>query len=388
MSDSRPVPFGVYVHWPFCASKCPYCDFNSHVRERVDHGRWARALGAELEHFAARTPGRRVDSVFFGGGTPSLMVPETVAAVLAAVGCHWDLAADAEVTLEANPSSVEAGRLEAFRGAGVNRISLGVQSFDDDALAFLGRRHSAAEARAAIAVARDLFARVSFDLIYARPGQDGAAWRDEIAAALDEGPRHLSVYQLTVEKGTAFHGMQARGALTLPEETLAAELFEIAQDALGAAGLPAYEISNHAVDGEASRHNLLYWRCHDTVGVGPGAHGRFAAMGGDRRATRQHRAPEVWLEQVEDRGHGTRADDSIGSDEQAREVLMMGLRLAEGVPRTRLRQIDGRELDNWIATDRIAPLQEAGLLELDDQTIKATAAGRQRLNAVLAYLLA
>jgi putative oxygen-independent coproporphyrinogen III oxidase len=388
MNIATHEPFGVYVHWPFCQSKCPYCDFNSHVRERVDHARWGRALEAELDHTAGLTGPRRVDTVFFGGGTPSLMQPETVATVLDAVAGHWTLAPEAEITLEANPSSVEAGRLAAFRAAGVNRVSLGVQSFDDVALSFLGRRHSAAEAHRAIDLARGLFQRVSFDLIYARPEQEAAAWRRELATALDKGPRHLSVYQLTIEPGTAFHGLAARGAFAMPAEDDAAGLFELTQEVLASAGLPAYEISNHAAPGEACRHNLLYWRCQDTVGVGPGAHGRFTAADGSRRATRQHRAPEAWLERVERAGHATRADEPVGAEEQMRELLLMGLRLAKGVPRARLRRIDGRDLEDWIAPTRLGPLVEAGLIAVDAATIRATAAGRQRLNAVLGYLLA
>jgi oxygen-independent coproporphyrinogen-3 oxidase len=380
-------PFGVYVHWPFCRSKCPYCDFNSHVRERVEHARWAHALAAELAHFALRTPGRRVGSVFFGGGTPSLMLPETVAAVLAAVARHWALDPDAEITLEANPTSVDAARLAGFRDAGVNRVSLGVQSFDDDALRFLGRRHSAADAHAAIALAAELFPRYSFDLIYARPGQDPAAWRRELATALDKRPRHLSVYQLTIETGTAFHALEARGELVPPDEETAADLYETTQEALAAAGLPAYEISNHAADGHACRHNLVYWRGQDYVGVGPGAHGRFTADGA-RRATRQHRAPEAWLERVERDGHGTREDTVVGRDEQLREALLMGLRLAEGVPRARLRRVAGRDLEGCLPEDRLDRLAEAGLVTVDATAIAATAAGRQRLDAVLAYLLA
>ncbi len=262
--------FGVYVHWPFCLSKCPYCDFNSHVREGVDHGRWRRALLAELDHYAQATPGRRVTSVFFGGGTPSLMEPETVAAVIARIAQRWDLAEDAEITLEANPTSVEAGRFAALRAAGVNRVSLGIQALDDDALRFLGRQHGAAEALSALEVARANFAHWSFDLIAARPGQSAAAWRAELAQALREAPEHLSIYQLTIEAGTAFHGPWRRGELVLPGEEESAVLFETTREALAAAGLPAYEISNHARPGAECRHNLTYWRYGDYLGGGLG----------------------------------------------------------------------------------------------------------------------
>jgi oxygen-independent coproporphyrinogen-3 oxidase len=281
--------FGVYVHWPFCRSLCPYCDFNSHVRESVDQGRWRGALIAELEHYAEATPGREVTSVFFGGGTPSLMAPETVGALIERIGALWRLDPEAEITLEANPTSVEAGKFAGFRAAGVNPVSLGVQSFHDEALAFLGRRHSAAEAVAALDLARRHFQRFSFDLIYARPAQTAAAWRQELARALQEAPGHLSVYQLTIEPGTVFHGAARRGELVVPEEEPAAELYEATQEVLEAAGLPAYEISNHARPDAACRHNLTTWRYGDYLGVGPGAHGRLT-LGADKFATRQHRA--------------------------------------------------------------------------------------------------
>ena len=270
--DSR--GFGLYVHWPFCLSKCPYCDFNSHVRDGVDHGRWRAALLAELDHYGAATAGRRLTSIFFGGGTPSLMDPGTVGAVIARAGLHWRPAGDIEITLEANPTSVEAERLADFRDAGVNRVSLGVQSLDDDALRFLGRGHSAAEALRAVDLAAGLFARTSFDLIYARPGQDVAAWQRELDRALAHAGDHLSVYQLTIEPGTAFHQAHRRGDLAVPSGDAAAALYEATQVALDAAGLPAYEISNHAAPGAACRHNLTYWRYGDYAGIGPGAHGR------------------------------------------------------------------------------------------------------------------
>ena len=383
--------FGVYVHWPFCLSKCPYCDFNSHVREAVDHGRWRRALLTELDHYAQATPGRRVTSVFFGGGTPSLMAPETVAAVIARIAQRWDLAEDAEISLEANPTSVEAGRFAALRAAGVNRVSLGIQALDDDALRFLGRQHSAAEALSALEVARAQFARWSFDLIAARPGQSAAAWRAELGRALCEAPEHLSVYQLTIEVGTAFHGAWRRGELVLPGEDESVAIFETTREALDAAGLPAYEISNHARPGAECRHNLTYWRYGDYVGVGPGAHGRLTLAGDDapaeKVATRQHRAPEAWLEAVERNGHATRAHERLSPETRLAEMVMMGLRLDEGVSRAAFRRETGREPEQALDAARLRTLIEGGFLELDDVGLRATAEGRLRLDALLGHLL-
>jgi oxygen-independent coproporphyrinogen-3 oxidase len=384
--------FAVYVHWPFCRAKCPYCDFNSHVREAVDHARWRRALLAELDHYASETAGREVTSVFFGGGTPSLMAPETVAAVVERIGRHWRLPAAAEITLEANPTSVEAGRFAAFRAAGVNRVSLGVQALDDAALAFLGRQHSAAEALAAVAIARRHFPRWSFDLITARPTQSLAAWRAELTRALAEGPAHVSVYQLTIEAGTVFHGAWRRGELIPPEEALAADLFELTQAMLSAAGLPAYEISNHARPGEECRHNLTYWRYGDYVGIGPGAHGRLslparATAIPEKVATRQHRAPEAWLAAVEAAGHATRQRQPIDAAARLQEMVMMGLRLREGIARAAFRREIGAEPEAALAPAPLRALIAGGFLELDDTGLRATEAGRLRLDAVLARLL-
>ena len=291
----RDPGFGIYVHWPFCLSKCPYCDFNSHVREAVDHARWRQALLRELDHYAALTPGREVTSIFFGGGTPSLMAPDTVAAIVGRVGQNWRLAPDAEITLEANPTSAEAGKFAAFAAAGVKRLSLGIQSLDDKALRFLGRQHSAGEALEAIGLARTHFPRFSFDLIYARPEQDPAEWRRELDRALEEGADHLSLYQLTIEENTVFHGAWRRGELSIPEDEEAGGLFDLTQEVMTEAGLPAYEVSNHARPGQESRHNMTYWRYGDYVGIGPGAHGRLTLRGegegaGAQRklATRQH----------------------------------------------------------------------------------------------------
>jgi len=377
----------LYVHWPFCKSKCPYCDFNSHVRAGVDAARWERALIAELDHYAAAAPGRHLVSVFFGGGTPSLMNPSTAAAVLERAQRHWPAASDLEVTLEANPTSVEAARLEEFRGAGVNRVSLGVQALDDQALRFLGRGHDAAEARAAVAMAARIFPRYSFDLIYARPGQGIAAWERELEAALALAGDHLSVYQLTIERGTAFFGAHARGEFTLPDDDLAGALYEATQARLAAAGFPAYEISNHARAGGECRHNLVYWRSGDWVGIGPGAHGRLT-RGGARLATRQRRLPEAWLAAVEAGGHATDEETALGAAERRDELLLMGLRLGEGVSRARFRTVTGTEIEAAFDDTALADLVAGGFLVLDDAGLRATAAGLQRLNAVIARLLA
>jgi putative oxygen-independent coproporphyrinogen III oxidase len=376
----------LYIHWPFCKSKCPYCDFNSHVRDAIDQRRWRDALLAELDHAAAETAGRRIGTIFFGGGTPSLMDPATVAALIARAAGRWGLADDVEITLEANPTSVEAARFAALAEAGVNRLSLGVQALDDRALRFLGRGHDAAEARAAIELARRHFARYSFDLIYARPGQSEAAWLAELDRALALAGDHLSLYQLTIEPGTAFATAFARGDFALPDDELAGALFEATQARLEAAGLPAYEISNHASPGGESRHNLVYWRGQDYAGIGPGAHGRLT-LGGEAVAIRRHRAPETWLAAVEAAGEGCAERLALAPAERRRELLMMGLRLAEGVDRGRFRAAAGIELETALDPARLGDLVAGGFIALDAQGLRATASGRQRLNAVLAALL-
>jgi oxygen-independent coproporphyrinogen-3 oxidase len=382
--------FALYVHWPFCASKCPYCDFNSHVRESVDHESWAEALVRELDHFADLTPGRRLTSVFFGGGTPSLMRPETVAAILRRADERWGLPVGTEVTLEANPTSVEAAKFRGFRAAGVNRVSLGIQALNAADLQALGRRHSAEDALAAITLARELFPRYSFDLIYARPGQTVAAWRDELHRALDHAVGHLSLYQLTIEEGTQFHTLHARGDLVLPAEEVQGDLYAMTQEVLNAAGLPAYEVSNHARPGQESRHNLTYWRYGDYVGIGPGAHGRLT-LDGVKQATRTHRAPEVWLERTLASGTGAKPFEPVAAQDRLTEMLMMGLRLSEGVPLARVDAETGKPLAEWLAPDALARLQRIGMLEMVGQgagaVLRATNDGRERLNAVLAALL-
>ncbi len=386
-----PSPLGVYVHWPFCKSKCPYCDFNSHVRDGVEQARWRDALLKELEHAAREAPGRRVETIFFGGGTPSLMAPETVAAVIARIRALWDHAGEIEITLEANPTSVEAGRFAALAEAGVNRVSLGVQALDTAALKFLGREHSADEALEALATARRHFARFSFDLIYARPGQTPEAWAEELERALGFAGEHLSLYQLTIERGTRFFTDHARGAFVLPDEESSAAMFEATQARLTASGRPAYEISNHARPGAACRHNLIYWRYQDYVGIGPGAHGRFAegvTQGPRKRATRRASGPEAWLEAVERTGHGTAESSVVTGQDMVEEALMMGLRLADGIDRATFASVTGADPVAALDEARLAPLVKAGFLEIEPDRLRATAAGRQRLNALLERLIA
>lgn len=379
--------FGLYVHWPFCLSKCPYCDFNSHVRERIDHRRWRKAYLRELEHVAAAVGGRRLHSIFFGGGTPSLMDPDTAAAVIDKAFALWPPVPDCEITLEANPGAAEAARFTALNQAGVNRLSLGVQALDDDALAFLGRGHSVAEAVKALECGQTVFPRVSFDLIYGRPGQTVAAWRRELAEAIGFGTSHISAYQLTIEPGTPFYGALRRGAFAMPDEDLAAGLFETTQEVLEAAGLPAYEISNHARCGDECRHNLLYWRGEDYAGIGPGAHQRLADADGVI-ALQRLRRPEDWLEQVEGLGHGTSERNRLSRHERISELVMMGLRLRQGIGRNRFRRLAGGDFADIIGTGTLGRLIRAGALQLDDDHLAATPFGRQRLDTVILELVA
>jgi putative oxygen-independent coproporphyrinogen III oxidase len=384
-ADAGEPAFGVYVHWPFCLSKCPYCDFNSHVRHGgVDQPRFLRAFAAEIATTAARIPGRTVSTIFFGGGTPSLMEPATVAAILDAVAAHWRVADDVEVTLEANPTSVEAGRFAGYRAAGVNRVSLGVQALDDAALAALGRTHTAREALDAVAIARRIFARYSFDLIYARPGQTPQAWRAELARAIAEAAEHLSLYQLTIEPETPFAALHAAGKLAVPDGDHARTLYDVTQEVCGAAGLPAYEVSNHARPGAECRHNLVYWRYREYAGIGPGAHGRLD-IDGTRRATATERRPEAWLAQVEARGHGLTTDEPLSRVEAADEFLLMGLRLAEGIDLDRFKVLSGAPL----AAEQIADLAQHGLIETTaGGRLRVTPAGFPVLDAIVADLAA
>ncbi|MCU9848106.1 radical SAM family heme chaperone HemW [Defluviimonas sp. WL0024] len=383
MEDWQHGGFGLYLHWPFCASKCPYCDFNSHVAAEIDQERWKRAYLSEIERVGRETEGRILNTVFFGGGTPSLMAPELVAAILDKVRATWRMANDLEVTLEANPGSVEAGRFRGYAEAGVNRISMGIQALNDVDLKRLGRLHSVTEARAAFDVARDVFARVSFDLIYARQDQDLRAWETELGEAMAMAVDHLSLYQLTIEDGTAFGARHAAGGLRgLPEDDLSADMYLKTQDILGPSGMPAYEVSNHARDGAESRHNLIYWRYGDYAGIGPGAHGRLT-LKGQRFATETPLAPSRWLQQVEAAGHGESPREAISEADQAGEYLMMALRLVEGMDMNRYAQLAGVGLYE-IAVDR---LEELGMLRRDGTRIAATAAGRAVLNAVIRELM-
>jgi len=388
--NDEPAAFGVYIHWPFCLSKCPYCDFNSHVRHAaIDEARFARAFANEIATTAARAPGRTVSTIFFGGGTPSLMQPATIGAVLDAIARHWRVAPDAEITLEANPTSVEATRFRGYRSAGVNRVSLGVQALDDRALAELGRLHSAREALDAVAVARSAFERYSFDLIYARPQQMPQQWGDELKRALAEAGEHLSLYQLTVEPDTPFATLHATGKLKIPNDDTARALYDITQEVCAAHGLPAYEISNHARPGAECRHNLVYWRMHEYAGIGPGAHGRLNIgrldIDGSRHATATEKRPEAWLQRVERYGHGLIADEILTQSEMADEFLLMGLRLAEGIDPARYAALMGRPLDEA----RIAALREHGLVETTAEgRLRVSMPGFPVLDAVVADLAA
>jgi len=369
----------LYIHWPFCVSKCPYCDFNSHVRASIDQAQWREALLADLAFEARQTPGRKLGSIFFGGGTPSLMPPETVAALIETAERHWGFAPGMEITLEANPSSVEAARFADLAAAGVNRVSLGLQSLDDTQLRFLGRAHGVAEGLAALDIAQANFGRVSFDLIYALPGQTAADWSGILARALAFGTGHLSLYQLTIEPGTRFAAMAARGELEPADLDESAALYELTQAMTAESGLPAYEISNHARPGEESRHNLAYWRYRDFAGVGPGAHGRRNGA-----FTQRHRKPENWISGLARNGHGISEQGDISSGEKGVEALLMGLRLAEGVALDRIATLSGREPVDRNAVER---LERQGLLALEGERLRATPAGMLVLDSVLSEIV-
>ncbi|WP_447764269.1 radical SAM family heme chaperone HemW [Sphingopyxis panaciterrae] len=375
-------PLALYVHWPFCVSKCPYCDFNSHVRESVDQVVWRDALLADLRYEAALLPGRQVGSIFFGGGTPSLMPPATVAAVIAAAEAEWGLTSDCEITLEANPNSVEVVGFADLAAAGVNRVSIGVQSFDSQVLEFLGRAHSGDEARAAIAAAQTYFKRVSFDLIYARPDQSMAAWESELAQALAFGTDHLSLYQLTIEPGTRFATLAAKGDLTIPDGDAAADLFDATQAMTRAAGLPRYEVSNHARIGQESRHNLAYWRYADYAGVGPGAHGRRSGQ-----ATERHKKPENFIAAVERNGHGLKVESDLPAHERATEAMLMGLRLTEGIDLVRIEARSGLARDSFVDADAVARLAGQGLMREDGDRLAVTGEGILLLDSILSEVV-
>lgn len=375
----------LYFHWPFCLQKCPYCDFNSHVREVIPQARFAAALRHELAWEASRLGRRALGSIFFGGGTPSLMAPETAAALIEDARRLFVADEALEITLEANPTSVESGKLAEFRAAGVNRLSLGVQSLEDESLRALGRGHSAAEAIAALEMARKIFPRLSFDLIYARPGQSLAAWRRELARALALAADHLSLYQLTIEPGTAFEARHRQGEIVLPEEILATALYDATGEAAASHGLLQYEVSNYATPGAESQHNLAYWRYQDYAGIGPGAHGRLG-FGPSLVATRRHRVPEIWAERVERDGHGSTAEEYLRPVNRAREALLMGLRLAEGIDRAAFFERTTLALEDAVEPEILVACVEAGYLE-DGPTLRATAEGRRRLDAILPRLV-
>lgn len=374
--------FGIYVHWPFCKAKCPYCDFNSHVRHTpVDTMSFAHALARELNWFAAITPGRTVSSIFFGGGTPSLMPPAAVAEVLDEIAKLWPVSDTVEITLEANPTSVEAENFRGYRTAGVNRVSVGVQALNEADLKALGRQHTPDEALAAFRLAAKIFPRVSFDMIYARPQQTTAAWKDELARALSEQQGHMSLYQLTIEPGTAYFDLHAKGSLIVPDEDRATDMFELTQELTEKHGLQAYEVSNHARPGQESRHNLLYWRYGEYAGVGPGAHARIAA-GENRRAIAMEKYPEAWRKNVGEQGHGILEDALVTPVDQAAEYLIMGLRIAEGIDLQRYEKLNGRAMD----PAKIAGLKSLGLIKREGSRLMATAQGRRLLNALITEL--
>lgn len=384
MEDWRHAGFGLYLHWPFCQSKCPYCDFNSHVTAKVDQSRWLTAFEAEIDRVAALTEDRVLNTVFFGGGTPSLMEPALVQGILDRIRASWTLANDVEITLEANPGSVEAARFSGYAAAGVNRVSLGIQALDDADLRRLGRMHSVEEARAAIAIAQSTFDRVSIDLIYARQDQSLSAWREELSRALEIGTSHMSLYQLTIEDGTVFGQMHAKNLLRgLPEENLAADMFELTQEVTSAAGLPGYEVSNHARPGDESRHNLIYWRMGDYVGIGPGAHGRLT-LGNDRFATESERTPGSWLAKTTDKAGSAEQSERVSSEDRASEYLMFALRLREGASLDRYADLAGVPLSDHAMSEA----ESLGFLRRDKDRIMTTDAGVMMLNGILRLLLA
>ncbi len=383
LEDWQHGGFGLYIHWPFCQSKCPYCDFNSHVSNTVNQTEWAAAYCQEIERIGAKTVSKLLKSVYFGGGTPSLMDPETVDSILTKARETWAFSNNIEITLEANPTSVEAGRFSGYRQAGVNRVSMGIQALNDHDLRKLGRLHSAAEARAAFEIAGNVFDRISFDLIYARQDQTLAQWRSELTEALKMSADHLSLYQLTIEKGTAFARRQAAGGLHgLPQEDLSADMYELTQELTNSAGFHAYEVSNHAKIGAESRHNLIYWQAGDYAGIGPGAHGRLT-IGSKRYATEAHSDPKTWLKAVRESGNGDLASTVQSADECADEYLMMGLRIREGIDLNRYEKIAGKKIN----TNKINALEEIGMVKINENHLKTTAEGRPVLNAIIRELL-
>ena len=387
---------GIYFHWPFCLSKCPYCDFNVHIANEIDHARWADAYIKSLKYYERLTRGRIVRSIFFGGGTPSLMAPETVEKVIDAVRSLWPCVNDMEVTLEANPTSIEGAKFEAFRLSGVNRVSMGVQSFYDEDLKFLGRTHSASQAHDAIKIARDVFERYSFDLIYARPHQTIEQWREELGEALALSGGHMSLYQLTIERNTPFYFDYKQKRFSMPKEELAADFYEVTQEVMSEAGMPAYEVSNHCVSGMESEHNLIYWRYGDYIGIGPGAHGRLTLGDGYKYAIREHHAPSIWLDRVEamegvgdDEKAGAHPFEQLAKEDAALECLMMGLRVSEGLSLSRLEAVLDAEWESFLDLDKVKALSSEGMAVLDEEAKRLTLStqGLMRLNALVPYVL-
>lgn len=382
LNSSLTADLALYIHWPFCVSKCPYCDFNSHVRATIDTDAWRTALLADMANEAGLTPGRRLGSIFFGGGTPSLMPPSIAAALIAGAERHWGFADDIEITLEANPSSVEAARFADLAAAGVNRVSLGLQALDDDALRFLGRAHDVAEGLAALDTAQAVFDRVTFDLIYARPDQSGTDWEAELARAIGFGTGHLSLYQLTIEPGTRFETLVRQGAFIPADPDHGATLYELTQAMTEAAGLPAYEISNHARQGQESRHNLTYWRYGDYAGIGPGAHGRRCGM-----ATQRHRKPENWMEAVARNGHGLKSEDALSPHDRATEALLMGLRLREGVDLAAIAGMSGVTRAALVDGEAVARLSAMGFVMTEGTRLRVLPKGMLLLDAILPQIV-
>jgi len=376
------IEMGIYIHWPFCEKKCPYCDFNSHVRDNINHLKWLKAYLNELRYYASETSERVISSVFFGGGTPSLMKPSVIEKILDEIQSLWHCSKDMEVTAEANPSSSETQLFKDFRGAGINRLSIGVQSLNNQSLMFLGRLHNADDARKAIKAATKIFPRISFDLIYALPGQTPITWKKELASAIKIAEGHLSLYQLTIEPGTEFHKKRIKAA----NEDIGATLYELTQEIMDNAGLPAYEISNHAKKGQESRHNLIYWRGGDYLGIGPGAHGRITHAY-KTEMMHNYREPEIWLNLAITKKYGQQKRAALSKEERRNELVLMGLRLIEGISLDHFNSLTNQHLTKIIDKDRINALADQGYLTLNNTVLKTTVAGRQRLNAVLTYLL-
>ena len=379
-------PLSLYIHWPFCKSKCPYCDFNSHVLQTMGEEVWAQGICAQLTHGYELTEGRPLVSIFFGGGTPSLLTPQAVEKVLVHVDRLWGLGSEVETSLEANPTSVEVTHLAGYKAAGVNRLSLGIQSLDPEALTFLGRTHSCEEALGALEAARKIFDRYSFDLIYARPGQSLDHWREELSRALGLAGGHLSLYQLTIEPGTAFAIRHARGEFSMPEEALSDDLYELTGQLVGTQGMTAYEVSNYAQPGHECRHNMVYWTYGDYLGVGPGAHGRLTLPSGERWATEQGKAPQTWLSLLEQGQSAPQVMRPIDSDTSVYEILMMGLRIRQGLSKTRFKEVTGRSLQEALGAEKLLSLKTEGLLEETEEVLRPTPEGLKRVNGILHFL--